>query len=322
MTTGGTDTSRRATLLPPACRRGGWGLGGSGFGARCACSRGQIGLVITARPVHFGQLQPGAGSSCLPSSLPSWPHPSSCLPCGWQNSPGAAKHILRTEYILHRILSWRSLSWLLGTLAGGSTFPVAVAQLISPFDDAAKEDKIQGSFPRTDFVQCTTTHLRRFRPSPYSFPPLHHHLEQGSSGRNLTSCSGPRGRGFAVDLVPLPASRRTACNRLCCTPYIDFLLFCLLDARGTMQTPVSPSQQATKNRRRPGPQPCTPGVLQARLSMPRSAASMVVHYWEAAATAEALAAARHRDTNETGTIKGRKGTNGCIQTSSRPLPAP
>lgn len=104
--------------------------------------------------------------------------------------------------------------------------------------------------------------------------------------------------------------------------YIDFLLFCLLDARGTMQTPVSPSQQATKNRRRPGPQPCTPGVLQARLSMPRSAASMVVHYWEAAATAEALAAARHRDTNETGTIKGRKGTNGCIQTSSRPLPAP
>ncbi len=92
MTTGGTDTSRRATLLPPACRRGGWGLGGSGFGARCACSRGQIGLVITARPVHFGQLQPGAGSSCLPSSLPSWPHPSSCLPCGWQNSPGAAKH--------------------------------------------------------------------------------------------------------------------------------------------------------------------------------------------------------------------------------------
>lgn len=102
-------------------------------------------------------------------------------------------------------------------MAGGSTFPVAVAQLISPFDDAAKEDKIQGSFPRTDFVQCTTTHLRRFRPSPYSFPPLHHHLEQGSSGRNLTSCSGPRGRGFAVDLVPLPASRRTACNRLCCT---------------------------------------------------------------------------------------------------------
>lgn len=48
-------------------------------------------------------------------------------------------------------------------------------------------------------------------------PPLHHHLEQGSSGRNLTSCSGPRGRGFAVDLVPLPASRRTARNRLCCT---------------------------------------------------------------------------------------------------------
>ncbi|KAL3953168.1 hypothetical protein ACCO45_013111 [Purpureocillium lilacinum] len=208
------------------------------------------------------------------------------------------------------------------TLAGGSTFPVAVAQLISPFDDAAKEDKIQGSFPVLTSYNVRLHICVASGPHPTHSPPCTHHLEQGSSGRNLTSCSGPRGRGFAVDLVPLPASRRTACNRLCCTPYIDFLLFCLLDARGTMQTPVSPSQQATKNRRRPGPQPCTPGVLQARLSMPRSAASMVVHYWEAAATAEALAAARHRDTNETGTIKGRKGTNGCIQTSSRPFPHP